>query len=956
MKCLILLFILLLPSIIYADDVEERRSQILNIIDEELKEVAKLSGQYRHRRPRLLLRIAELYLEKARLIKDKEQKKYLAIPPKKRNRISKKKFFNQSRKYFGKAQKVSRGIIRRFKRFKLKADVYYILAFNAKEFKKKRDAKKYFSLVLRNAKKNSEIYQKAALALAEINYNDKNYKRALPLYRSGMKGKRNRWWTKDAFNMAWAQYRRKQYTKAINLMREIHRLSTDSNYIDVREQVEMDIGLFYLTANRLDDGIEFYRSLDKDISSQLYQLGKVLMDKKKPVEAERVLKQAKKGLGRDKVIDVNLMLLAIFQEYGKYDKHLEISRELLPLAKDRALERSQIEVYLYQLQKVGGTLQQQAIRKGRKVSKNIRRKKAWLAGEYFLLIGEISAKERGKYLYLKAETYYAAEMMERAFKTYQASFQYEKKKGRKKQTKLAIEGMLAVLASPNLSAETKNKYYISAYNSYLKIDRKSKRADTIHQRVFQKYFEQKDFKNAENVLRSYKINFPKNRSTQEAMIGKIMDYHRKSGNREAFAEWVRKIKNGEYYVSKKYGERLSSLLLSMRFDSIEKAASSGDKKRALEGYLKIYNDPKSVKESKKNAAHNITVLYFELGYADQTYLWANRTVSLMGVKDLSKFAGTYLTVSSELFNMQRFKQSAKLSEVIYNKICKEKIKEKTAFYKNSYIVYLTLKNFTAAQNVVKSAQTCNIDSKIGEAAQLEILKVLLEQKKWKAFESYFQKAKGFASLRGEIIALMVPLRDVYRKRLEKGRAGQIEKEMESVYKKAVRAKQRMNAASLWAVAELKLRKMQALVKRFNKLKLEFPQKKFDNILEKKFTLLDKIATQAEKVFKTRSGKGSIKAYQLIVESYQRLVREIREFKIVGKSPAYVATFKKAMKRIENPLLKKSLSYIRQARKLIDGGKVLSPHSYWFISKNRLPFDVEYHFSGNGILMDRRGRR
>ena len=179
MKYLTLLFLLAINIPVHADNIEKRRNQILNIINEELKEVAKLSRQYRHRNPKLLLRVAELYLEKARLIKDREQKEYLSTPPEKRNRRSKNKFFAQSNKYFSKSQRTSLGIIRNFKKFKLKADVYYILAFNAKEFNQKRDAKKYFSLVIKNAKRKSPIYKKASLALADLYYNDRNYKKAL---------------------------------------------------------------------------------------------------------------------------------------------------------------------------------------------------------------------------------------------------------------------------------------------------------------------------------------------------------------------------------------------------------------------------------------------------------------------------------------------------------------------------------------------------------------------------------------------------------------------------------------------------------------------------------------------------------------------------------------------------------------------------------------------------------
>lgn len=956
MRIFFTLFSLLLISVVSADDVERRRENILRVINEEIKEVTKLSRQYRHGNPELLLRIAELYLEKARLIKDKEQKNYLSVDPKKRARVRKSQYFAQSRKYFSQAQKMGRRIIGRFKRFKLKADVYYILAYNAKEFNNKKDAKKYFSLVLKSANKNSEIYKKAALALGELYYNERNYSKALPLYRSGMRGKKNKWWTKDSFNMAWSLYRRKQYSHAINLMQEIYQLSEESKYVDMRAQVERDIGLFYLSANRLDEGIDFYRRIGKDLSAQLYEMGKILIDQKKPVEAEKVLREAKKKLPRDKTIDVNLTLLTLFLEYQKYNDHLKVSREMHAVEKEGDLSSEQREVFVFQLKKMGGILQKQVLSKGSKANKRRRRSKAKAAAEYFNILSEIEPKQRGKYLYLRAETYYAAGLMGEALTSYQKSFEYENKRGNKKQAKLSIEGVLAALASPKMPKKIKEKHYLSSYNAYLKMDRRSKRADTIYQRIFQRYFDKKDLKNAENVLRSYRANFPKKNSTQEAMIAKIMDHYKKTGNRQAFAKWVRKIKNGEYYVSRKYANQLSKLLLAMRFENVEQAAKSGKKKNALKGYLAIYNDPKSTKESKVNAVHNIAVLYFELGYANQTYTWSERAVKLMSPQKLSQFTKTYLTISSELFNMQRFDKSAQLSAQVYHKLCSKKSKQKIALFKNSYIVYLSAEKFNEANKIINTGQRCGISNKTIALARLEMLSVLGEQKKWKEFESYLYKIKDLPAIRGEIIARIALLRDAYLEFLEKGRVRRLEKDMESLYAKARKARQPISVESLWMIAELRLRVMEDLVTQFNKVKLEFPQKKFDSLLEKKFIMLDRIASEAEKVFRTKSGRGSIKAYQFIIEAYQRLVKEIREFKVVGKDAAYVKSFKSAMKGIEKPLLQKSLSYLGQARKLIAGGKVLSPDSHWFMARNRIPFDVEYHFSGNGVLMDRRGRR
>lgn len=61
-------------------DVEQRRAELIKVLDEELREVTRLNKQIGAQRPDLMLRMAQVLLEKARLIKDQENQKYLETP------------------------------------------------------------------------------------------------------------------------------------------------------------------------------------------------------------------------------------------------------------------------------------------------------------------------------------------------------------------------------------------------------------------------------------------------------------------------------------------------------------------------------------------------------------------------------------------------------------------------------------------------------------------------------------------------------------------------------------------------------------------------------------------------------------------------------------------------------------------------------------------------------------
>ena len=132
MMCRFLVILLLVFS--FATQANGRRDRLLRIINEELNEVSRLNKQIGSKKPDILLRMAELYLEKARLLREKENQRYLQIDPAKRIRVKKSSYFQESKKNFTSAQKTGYYLLKRFPRYKRRGYVYFVLAYNAKEF------------------------------------------------------------------------------------------------------------------------------------------------------------------------------------------------------------------------------------------------------------------------------------------------------------------------------------------------------------------------------------------------------------------------------------------------------------------------------------------------------------------------------------------------------------------------------------------------------------------------------------------------------------------------------------------------------------------------------------------------------------------------------------------------------------------------------------------------------
>ena len=74
-------------------DVEQRRAELIKVLDEELREVTRLNKQIGAQRPDLMLRMAQVLLEKARLLKDLENQKYLETPSAQREKLNKDEIY-----------------------------------------------------------------------------------------------------------------------------------------------------------------------------------------------------------------------------------------------------------------------------------------------------------------------------------------------------------------------------------------------------------------------------------------------------------------------------------------------------------------------------------------------------------------------------------------------------------------------------------------------------------------------------------------------------------------------------------------------------------------------------------------------------------------------------------------------------------------------------------------------
>jgi hypothetical protein len=119
-------------------------------------------------------------------------------------------------------------------------------------------------------------------------------------------------------------------------------------------------------------------------------------------------------------------------------------------------------------------------------------------------------------------------------------------------------------------------------------------------------------------------------------------------------------------------------------------------------------------------------------------------------------------------------------------------------------------------------------------------------------------------------------------------------------------------------------------------------------------LLDSLTSDVNEIQKTGSGKGIVKAYKMLINSYEAFANELSQFTPSGKSDDYVASFKKAMAGVWTPILQTAQKRRDEVKNLIIKNNILSEDNSELLSAQGKARNPLYISTQNMVLMDRGG--
>lgn len=936
-------------------DVEQRRAELIKVLDDELREVTRLNKQIGAQRPDLMLRMAQVLLEKARLLKDHENQKYLEVPNAKREKINKEEFFKESRRYFDQAQKTVLVMLKKFKRFDEKGDAYYILAYNAKELKQDEQSRKFFQKALEESRSNSVIADKSRIALAEIYFNKGSFDKSMQLYESALKNKRDKWWTKDAFNLAWSYFKMGRYDKAIDTMTESYELSKNPKFIDMTKSIERDLAFFYTEAGKGNEAIAFYKKNGKSVSDVMLKVGRYLKQQGKFSQAEKTLSDALQFKTSEKEeVEINIELISLYEKFGRDQKHLETSRSLSTQFSKGNLNPDQVEVLKFNVEKMSALIQQQLVAKTYDNAADIRAKKTAAANEYFMMSALVTPAKSQEAYFHAGETYFAVGQFDKAVPLYAEAIKRSQANKDKKTEGLASNALMVSLGK-SVNKKTTEDYLIPAYEGFLSSQPRGDRSSVVYQRLFSAQMGKKNVGAAETVLMNYKVNFPAESDTQEKMLAQVMDFHKDNGNKAALGEWAKKVESNEFKVSPEYAAKVKTLVLGMQFEKVEQASVKGDKRGALKGYLEIYKSPETDNDAKKTAAYNIAVLFYETGDWKQMYGWADRAVVMMSAQEINKFEKDFILFTTDLFQRRQFAESAALSEKIFDKTCQSSSKSLKTFFKNANVIYLADKQFDKSLSLLDRAPKCGIGNDVILPGYLDHLNELAASSKWGSFNDVIKKLEASR----EMWPMLIYPSSLLANELESiGRiddAKKVRVKMVTYFETANKNKMDIPLEGLDAISLIKMSTLEGHISKLNSIKLAFPVQEYNKLLKNKYLVLDKMIAESVSIAELGSGIGYVRSMKLSISAIESFKEELLNFNPEGKGEDFVKSFKKDMGNKANELDKQAQAFRTDTIKKIEKENILSMDNGWFLVKNDAIIPEYYNDKGN-VLMDKAGAK
>lgn len=895
----------------------ERWKKLMSLIDSEIKTIKgnKYSG------PELKHRLFELYSEKIKLIKEKENLNLLKADPKNVISQGKESFFKASKDQYKTAQSFALSIISQYPKYNRISDIYYAMAINSRDYGTSEETEGFLKKAISHSTENSKTMYNAKTALAEYYYNNKRYHEAVVYYGDVLKNTDNEWYGKHLYNASWCHLKERNFKRALELIKQSFETTKNKKYVSMHEQVITAIGIFFVQADATYDGIEFFENNTSPSSTNLIMLAQSSMNKNNFSITDDVLKAALKDTKKRKdanaEMKVRLAQLDIYRESKKDDLYFETANNILDLHKKNKLDKDDLFMAQNKIKEVAGFMQINLIKDKTKEVVEYNKDDYKKIMRYFDILAVLDRPNKNQYRYYQGETALSAQDYQTALKYYVRSVMNSKiTKDKGETTRKSLEAMLSTLDLVKLPKAKMDEYTIFAFKNFVLFYPQSDKSQAIYQKLFNKYFELGKIKKAVNVLLVYKYYYKGDEAIHREMLTQILDSYIKEKNTDKLAFWVNKIEKGYLNFSTDYIQNSIAVLGGLLFDKYQALEKKGQVKEAMKGYESIYDSKQYPKRTKAEAAYAIAALSVEQNKVKDSNKWLKRSLELYDDRDLIKITPSLLVMARGYRLLQNFELSTEVAVMVSRKFCKDIYKNKEDFYEiisENAAIHET--NVSALIKYEDEFKKCDLGEKLIARTQTENLERLIAADKLKDSIAYFRT-----------FPTNVPAQRMIGKYLKYKYY-----QAPTKHQKDIEGLQDNADLQLTAVLE-QHGHINEFIKKVQDMKFvftseeKFNEDKYNSELEQYFSMITELNTEAVNLSKNSSPEEVIMLRNALAKPYFSLGKAVQNYIPQGVDNAYLQGFKQGMRQIIESLNAKGLQ--------VDREKVA------FLEKNNYFFEVQ----------------
>ena len=980
-----ILLLLFIPSLIQAEDknMSKKWNRLSHLINEEIKTIKTITKMG----PRLRWRLIELNTERIKLIREKENKTFLSAKSSFRKSKGKKWFFKGSKALYYQVRKDGLKIIKKWPRFKYASEIYYTLALNARDYGGDKETEKYLLKSLKNAIPRSPIIHAAKTSLAEYYYNGKKYKKAIRYYTDVLKNKDDEWYTKHLYNVGWCYIKTKDYNKAIESAKLSFFNSKNKNYISVRNQVLQSIGFFFVLAERVEEGADFYVLNVEKPGEFMIKMAKKTAEDRGYAKAEYVFKAAlensidKKNL--DEEIEVRLAQLDFYRNFKKFENFWSTTVALDEINKVKPLGNDFQVTAVEKIRSFVGYLQVRFTRNSKTNIENYDEEQKKRILHFFDVLARINSTETDTYRYYQGETLFAISDFKGSFDYYKQSLEYNRTKFSKKISKVTtlskapkltkeeiienrkkhealrlkiFDSLLASLENGKFNKDERYSRTVFTYKSHIEVYPKNERTRKIHTKLFNLYLNKKEIDNSQAALENYMAAYKKDKTIQQGMFTQIMDFYIKSKNSDKIALWIPKLKSGFLSFDKGYVEKAVLILGSILFDSYQKMDGAGNKDEAAIGYLSLFESEKYPQSIKAKSAYRASILFLDLYKTKEAFKWMNTALKLFNEKERFQRKKEILAFVQTLMLSQDFTSSASIAARYISIYCSSKFKQKEELYRASVQYEIVEGNYELAFSNYHQGKKCGIKRSIRRDVLLSMAGYFVRHRQYSKYIKFFQTYKKEKWLKGFFHNSFLAIYWDYYLAGNKKSMNQVTELYKGIFdKKGPKTKAQIEMETVLA-----FNKVYPLLEKkdMDNLPLEnnFKEDVFNKLLEKNVEGLKGLTASLTPYIKSGYPHLVTKCYQLLESKYSKLGNSLMVYSPKGLPKEYLQGFKGAMKGLAKNLLKEAHGQRLTAIRLINKENILNPEVDTIVGVPEIISIIKHRHPANLYVLpkDRKG--